>query len=60
MRIPPNIQKYCTPNCEDRCVQCRCRHISQRRKRVCAIWTEMMRVMEVEAEKIGQQEGPKN
>jgi hypothetical protein len=56
MRIPPGIGKYCTPNCGDRCVQCRCRHISQRRKRVCAIWKAYQEEMIKMADTIGREE----
>ena len=42
------IPKYCTPNVEDRCISCRGRHISQKRKRICPLYADLKKKDPVE------------
>ena len=50
--IRVRIHKHCVPNINDRCVQCRGRRISRKKKRVCPMYSlskEKGRAMEFEA-----------
>lgn len=38
------ISKFCTPNAEDRCISCRGRRISTKKKRVCPLWQELQKL----------------
>ena len=37
------IQKFCVPNPDDRCTQCRCRNVLKNRKRGCSVYRGMQK-----------------
>ena len=42
------IHTHCVPNAEDRCIQCRGRRISMKKKRICPLYTALKKKDPVE------------